>query len=117
MRTLLGLALAAGVALFSYTAHAQSCMPQEIAVAKFAASDGYDSHKMLTGDPAQRAVAIYNAHPPQGDDAFDTVVLLVGKPGYGLVLLLGNDGLLCDRLNVPEDAREHFIRTVLGVEA
>lgn len=95
----------------------EQCLTQESVLALYMASPLYASHGNLTGDEAERAVALYNASPPQSDDKFNLVILVLAVEGHGGALLLGNDGMLCNNLVMGPDMLRKFHILVFGRDA
>ena len=73
----------------------------------------YAGHTILDEAQARIAAAIYNALPPETDDPWNHVVLFDGKAGDGM-MIVGNDGTLCQGTAVPRSHWPTLKRTVLG---
>ena len=91
---------------------AQSCKSVDADLADFEGAGGSD-HEFLTGEERARAVAIYNATPPQSDESFD--IVFIGRLPNGVgVVAYGKGGEICIRAAMPAGVFARFIETIRG---
>jgi hypothetical protein len=90
----------------------QACRSVDADLAEFEGVGGFD-HEFLQGPERERAVAVYNASPPQSDDRFEIVFIGRLPGGFG-ALALGNNGEICTRAILPPDEFAKFLRAVKG---
>jgi len=91
---------------------AQDCRSVDADLADFESVGGSD-HEFLTGEERAKAVAIYNATPPQSDEDFD--IVFIGRLPNGLgVVAFGRGGEICVRAAMPPAAFAKFMESIRG---
>ncbi len=91
---------------------AQSCRSVDADLADFESVGGSD-HEFLTGDERAKAVALYNATPPESDENFD--IVFIGRlPSGAGVVAFGSGGEICVRAAMPPGVFARFIESIRG---
>ncbi len=95
------------------TAFAQNCVPLADAMARMQNHPMTADVHMASAAEVKLAVEIFNAMPPQSEDKFDLVVMATATSGAGM-LLLGNEGQICQGAPFPPEVWRVFVRSVRG---
>lgn len=91
---------------------AQGCRSVDADLADFESVGGSD-HEFLTGQEKAKAIAIYNAEPPQTNEDFD--IVFIGRLPNGLgVVAYGKNGEICIRAAMPPAAFAKFMESIRG---
>lgn len=84
--------------LFARHAKADECKPIAVVAEQIATMPVLSAPRVVIGDKAiAMAVAIFNASPPESDASYNFAVLvgIADSVGGGGLLLVGNDGSVC----------------------
>jgi hypothetical protein len=106
--------IVAGLALACLCAPAWSqCYPAAFVLGQFEAHPSHGATYVATAEEAQRAVELFNAHPPQTNETFDGAMLLNAKNGEGVALFMRGDQV-CASASFTENGWRDFVQAVRG---
>ena len=70
--------------------------------------------RILQGGRLARAVAIFNANPPESDVRWQAAYLAIRPDGWGF-LMVGAAGTVCQSMRASPDGMEDIVRKIDGV--
>lgn len=101
------------LALWASPAQAQQCQPVETMMATIHQIVPVARYAKL--DPIQTKAAAdwFNRQPPEADDPYDLVVIVMHEDGR-VGIVLGNDGLACQGHLIPPQLVPGLMRAIAG---
>lgn len=104
------------LALWVAPATAQQCHPLDAMLATINQIAPVARHVTLNPVQARAAADWYNKQPPEADDPYNLVVIVLHEDGR-VGIVLGNDGLACMGHIVPPQLVEGLMRAIAGEAA